>query len=380
MFAEQLIRRQFSGIELLKRKLYWKNPAIWFVCFYLMHFISFIYTDNMDFALMDVGMKASFIVFPLFFLFFQPRVNWKVTTTIFIIAVFISIALNLILSIDKYIATNIHHYLFGERLSHFMHRGYWSIYLTIAYVLLWANTIKTNPAKPFKYVGLLIILVSIFMTASKIGILLSLIVTLYFLYQLALPIKRKIYLAGIILMLVGGLFIANRVIPQLSSRIARTTDNMFTPIEEMNKENIQSTTARILMWDTAIDLIEENFWFGVGSGDVKDELQELNYKKGYIAVADKNLNSHNQFLNSHVAVGLFGLIFLLLAYLLAISIKKRKQRATQNWIIFILFMAALPEAFLETQAGIVPVAFVLILLGYRNRLSDLNLLRSPHMK
>lgn len=380
MVVEQIIRLQFAGKKRIKKKLCWNNPGLWLVLFYLMHFISFTYTENMDFAWMDVGMKASFFVFPLFFLLFQPRLKWEVIAFMFLTGVFASVVLNLVLSFDKYMATDVHYYLFDERLSHFMHRGYWSIYLTIAYVLIWMNVFKTARLKWIKYLGLLILLIIVFMTASKVGILLVLMATAYYLYQLSLHIKRKIYLIGIVLILIGSVFAVNQIAPQLGSRIERAAENMFKPIEELDKENIESTSARVFMWDTATDLIKDNFWLGVGSGDVKDELQALNYKKGYIGVAEKNLNSHNQFLNSHAAIGFFGVVFLFLAYFFALSFSKRPFWGVQNWIVFILFVAALPEAFLETQAGIVPCAFILVLMGYKNRLADLNLLNSSNMK
>ncbi|MGM0478965.1 MAG: O-antigen ligase family protein [Bacteroidota bacterium] len=324
---------------------------------------------------MDVGMKASFIVFPLFFIFFQPQVNWGITVYLFLLGIFLSIVINLVFSFDQYFATNIHHYFFGERFSHFMHRGYWSIYLTIAYVLIWANIIETNKGNLLKYIGLLIVLGSLIMTASKIGLLLLLLSTLYYLYKLSKLIKRKIYLVGIILVLLGGMFATHRLYPQLGSRFTRSVDNIFVPIEEMDKENVESTTARILMWDTSIDLIKDNFWIGVGSGDVKEELQRLNYKKGYTGVAEKNLNSHNQFLNSHVAIGFLGTFCLFLVYIFALSINTYSYQSAVNLIVIVLFIAALPESFLETQAGIVPSAFILTLFGYRKTLIELSIYR-----
>jgi O-antigen ligase len=134
-------------------------------------------------------------------------------------------------------------------------------------------------------------------------------------------------------------------------------------MEERDKNSFESTTARILMWDTAYDLIKENFWFGVGTGDVKDELQKRNYEKGFTGVADKNFNSHNQFLNSHVAIGFFGVLFLLLSFVTPIIFSRRNYKYLKVGVVLILFLSLMPEAFLETQAGIVPVAFFLSLFG-----------------
>src|SRR5690554_92990 len=76
-----------------------------------------------------------------------------------------------------------------------------------------------------------------------------------------------------------------------------------------------------------------------------------------------NLNSHNQFLNSHVAIGVFGSLFLLMT--IVSNLFKFNPDPFRSWrlgIVFILFIALLPESMLEVQAGIIPYAFFLTFL------------------
>lgn len=106
-----------------------------------------------------------------------------------------------------------------------------------------------------------------------------------------------------------------------------------------------------------------NFLLGVGTGDVKDELKKQNLKSGYTGVAALNMNAHHQFLNTHAAIGLFGLISLALSFFTAFYMGIRQQVILLPILVTILFLSLLTESFFETQAGIIPGAFLLSFIG-----------------
>jgi O-antigen ligase len=106
-----------------------------------------------------------------------------------------------------------------------------------------------------------------------------------------------------------------------------------------------------------------NFLLGVGTGDAKEELKKQNLKSGYTRVAELNMNAHHQFLNTHVAIGLFGLISLALSFFTAFHMGMRQQVIVLPILVTIIFLSLLTESFFETQAGIVPIAFFLSLIG-----------------
>src|SRR5690554_8211483 len=88
---------------------------------------------------------------------------------------------------------------------------------------------------------------------------------------------------------------------------------MSKPLESYDKTGAESTTARLFVWDASVDLIKENFWFGVGTGDIKDELRQSKLGKVCTGIAQMNLNSRNQFLIFHAASGVFRSLFLQMA-------------------------------------------------------------------
>jgi O-antigen ligase len=143
------------------------------------------------------------------------------------------------------------------------------------------------------------------------------------------------------------------------------------PREEYNMHKSGNVVARFLTWESSIQIIKENFWFGVGTGDVKDELRQQYSDSGYFALEKYNLNSHNQFLNSHVALGVFAPLFLLMALFVNL-LKKRPFDKYYSWrfgVIIILFLSLLTESTLEAQAGIMPYAFLLCFF-YSSRVEE----------
>lgn len=363
LFLEQLIRKPQIDKKLVLKKLNLRNAGIWLILFYFMHFIGLLSSENISFGWMDIGMKASFIVLPLYFLLFSVKTNWNYVINSFLIGLFLSILVNFYFSFVQFLSSKDVSNFFQAELSHLMHRSYWATYLSMGYFFLWYKFIYQERNRFYYLIGVLILFILTLMTGAKIGLLLLLFISITMIVLWIKISKRKWSILLTILGLFVALFIVNLKFPQLYQRAQLTVNTLLIPMEKRDLTSFESTTARILMWDTSVELIQENFWLGVGTGDVKDELQRKNFQKGYTGVAEKNYNSHNQFLNTHVAVGFFGVLCLFLAFLSTLFFTENNNRFLQLSIVLILFLSLLPESFLETQAGIIPVAFFLSLLS-----------------
>jgi O-antigen ligase len=135
---------------------------------------------------------------------------------------------------------------------------------------------------------------------------------------------------------------------------------MFDAIGNMqtkNNNSVESNTARIIMWRTSIDVWKGNFLFGTGTGDYDDELTAKNLEYKNQGVAKERLNSHNQFLNSAVQLGLVGFFVLLMIFVSSYFFSDKKL--WQLLILVVFSINFLVESFLETQAGI--ILFVVLL-------------------
>lgn len=112
---------------------------------------------------------------------------------------------------------------------------------------------------------------------------------------------------------------------------------------------------RLAIWRCSMDVIEDHWLTGVGTGDVQDTLQAAyERRKFYFASRYNTYNAHNQFVQETLAYGIAGLI-LFAACLLAPLLGFGGQADKQLYILFLLsfFIICLTESILEISKGIV---------------------------
>ena len=370
IILEQLIRFQFNSFTKIVNELTLKKTYIWFIILYVLHFVGLWNTNNIDFAWMDIGMKSSFIILPLLFIVFPIKLNWIYFRNLFILGSMISILIGLTFSSIKYYETGRLWYFTESYLSYFMHRSYWSAYLLLSYIFIFHDWIIGKLQHLYAFLMLFVLFCAIILAGSKIIVLILLISTIILLIRFFIFTGR--WKLGIVIFFISiGILLTLAIsLPTVTGRFTSTLQKLTTS-KQIDKTSTESTTARILMWETASELIKENFWSGVGTGDIKDELKKRNFKKGNIGVAERNLNAHNQFLNTHLALGITGLFTLIMIFLTSF-IFTHQPKFLNRLIIFVLFCSLIVESFLETQAGIIPVTFILCILSI-NRNDSLNL-------
>lgn len=113
-----------------------------------------------------------------------------------------------------------------------------------------------------------------------------------------------------------------------------------------------SIAMRLEYWKTALKIIDNNTYFGVGTGDIQKSFNELyRQKDSLLRNKDYWRRSHNQYLSSWVQLGIPGFVLLILMLFYPLF-----QRGTKNNFLFLAFIALsclsmLTEDSLETQAG-----------------------------
>lgn len=124
---------------------------------------------------------------------------------------------------------------------------------------------------------------------------------------------------------------------------------------------------RMEMWGAAGDVIMRNPWFGVGTGDVVDEMHEYLAANGS-QLADKRMNCHSQYLGIMAALGIVGFVIVLLLFMRAMFPLRRFRNAMSGtlmlpWLLTIL-ISMVTEDTLATLAGIL---FCTFFLAFRNK-------------
>lgn len=115
--------------------------------------------------------------------------------------------------------------------------------------------------------------------------------------------------------------------------------------------NGHSVTQRFEYWKAAMHIIEDNWLFGVGTGDVKKAF-EKEYVKSHSVLAQRwRLRAHNQYLSIAVGMGSIGLIWFV--FTLFYPMFKLNMQTNFLYISFfaIAVVSFLTEDTLETQAG-----------------------------
>ncbi len=332
---------------------------------YLLYWIGLLYSDNREYGFFDLEVKMSLLIFPLilatiddhifkgkkiFFLFYSFIAGCIVSTFIF-----------LFYSTLSFLESNSQSAFYYTNLALNHHPSYFSMYLNLSIAFLIYYFIERKIQLPFWLkvaAGILILYFFIFiiLLSSKAGIL-SLLMVLFISIGYLLVFKKK-YLAGVVLIiLVTALFIG-------SFYIFTNTTNRFLEAKEsvINTETIEndaqgSSVARILVWKSTIDIIQNNFLFGVGTGDVKDQLLKKYEEENIDLAKSLKLNAHNQYLQTFVSIGVIG-FWVLALYILLPMINAMKNRN----LLYFLFLAIIGfnflfESMLERQAGVAFYAF-----------------------
>lgn len=130
-----------------------------------------------------------------------------------------------------------------------------------------------------------------------------------------------------------------------------------------------SVTLRIIFFNTAFDIIKDNFWFGVGTGDVQDSFNKRYESNENKVPQEYRYRAHNQYLTFLISFGIIGFILVFFAMFYPAFVHK----GFRNYLFAIVFLIALlsflNEDTLETQIGISFFTFFysLFLFGMKTR-------------
>lgn len=130
-----------------------------------------------------------------------------------------------------------------------------------------------------------------------------------------------------------------------------------------------SLTQRIEYWKTGLDLVKDNFWKGVGTGDLQSAF-DTQYEKNESFLENAwRLRAHNQFLSFLIAFGIFGFIYCIFALIAPVIFEKKYTDLLFMVIFFVAFFSFLNEDTLETHIGATFFAFFYSLLLFGRKYS-----------
>lgn len=346
-----------------------QNKTIFFLgIYYLINVLSLLYSQDKTEGINNLETQLGFFFLPLIFFASKQfdKEQIKIILKTFVLACFIATIYCLInsfvLALNIEDVAKIYYYFTYEKLSSGI--GFQPIYFAMYlvwcfFILLWLylndDSIKNKKIdfkkllQPQKLIPLIYLFIFIIMLSSRMEIM-------AFIFILVLGLgfyhyKNRTYLKGIIgiatlLTITISLIYFN---PMNRARF----QEMIDLEADYTQNKWGGRSIRIQKWLNSLEIIKENWAFGVGIGDMQTELQKI-YKSNNFELAYSNrFNSHNQYIQTALGLGIVGLLAFLFC-LFKLSEKAWKKRDFLLLSFVLLFaISCITESMLLRQKGLV---------------------------
>jgi len=332
------------------------------ILLYGWHVLGLIWTENKAVGFQQLEYKLSLLLVPILLWCFDVRLSLSTWCNSIVYGLALTSIMMIAFACYRSIMdTNDNQWGYFEEslFCIFMHRSYTAAYMVLGIAVAYSLWSKSKGWIWWLYI-LFFSLITL-LSGSKAGIITWLILLLLFSWKSlnwTKMMKGRNLILIVVILVVGSVAFFN-------SNASRRFDYVSRAMSEINWTNnptTESTGARLLMWNAAIEVWGRQLLCGVGTGDVVDELHASNVEKNNVGVATSRLNAHNQFLNFAVQFGWMGLIMIGLIFFFLFYSSIKQSDNLLLYVTLIFFVNFLFESFLETRSGIVP--FSLLICSY----------------
>jgi O-antigen ligase len=354
-----------------------KNKALpGIVLFFLAQLLSVFLSTNKQEGFNQVSAVVPFFLFATSFCFldFKQETWFKILRFYAVVTVMASI---IGFSVGAYHTVTKHDtgFLYNDNICDILGKQavYFAVYVSIAIVIfifqLTTNQGKTEKPSGWIYPAILWLFFIIFLLASRAAMLSLLFIIL--IYVGSVILRRKKYMEGFILLfsLVIGSILLVTLFPKTLNRFQGTTETAYQ-FDNKNTENHfnatfdtskwNSSNTRAAIWTCAMEVWRAQPLLGTGIGDKNDELRKKYEEKNFWYALTTNKNTHNQYLDILVSMGLVGLIIFIVCYFIYPFWIFYKKRQIFPVMLFLLLAACLiTENMFGRYQGIVLLALIL---------------------
>ena len=246
-------------------------------------------------------------------------------------------------------------------LSRFLHPTYYSFYvlfaLVVTLVLLKRRIFSNKYLLLWLKMSIPLFILMIYLLSSKAVLISALIIFIVFSGIIYRRYNNKFIKFFILFLSLVFIIVALK-----NPRFEEIVKAVNNPELLTDNSRDGSFISRIHIWKAGVDIIEDNFLYGVGPGDTNDELliRYKNYK--YKDPLLKKSNAHNQYIETFIDLGLIG-FFVLLSALFVPFFSYERRNILFRFFLFIIGFNFLFESILNTQAGLVFFGFFYSLLS-----------------
>ena len=371
LFLNWLAEARFMYIPRIFRE---KNRlrSFSFAALYGLYLLGMLYSTNLGFGRFDLEVKLSLFIFPLVFSTLDnDTIDSRLVSYVFYAFLAGCFAGSMILfwiALVDYFWMGNPAVFFYTRFSRFVHPSYLSMYLNLAISFIGYCLVSKNRHFKTGFRVLLAFLLfffsfEVFLLSSKAGIF-SLMLVLLLLILYFVMVHRNVW-KGILLLVIAGIgfYAAFRFLPMTTERF-KGSETVLSEKKGSTHDKVESNNERLVLLKASLEVIRKHPVFGVGTGDVKDELM-LEYKREHkLAAYSMHLNSHNQYFQTYIATGLAGLLVLVLMLVVPAWLALSRRDILYFSFLAVFAFNILVESMLEIQAGVIYYAFFNSLLFF----------------
>ncbi len=331
---------------------------------YLMHLLSGLMSDDMDYFLERLRIKLPFLLMPFAFAGIEPYSKKQFSTLAYLFIGIITVAgLGSVANylIDYQAITD--QYSFGKVMPTPISHIRFSLLVVFATVLgffLFKNRFYVK----YKWEQWLIVSCTLFLfafihlLAVRTGLLALYIVLLYMIIKFAYDSKKIVPALGALLILVTLPVLAYNTVTSFQNKVHYATYDLMMYFQDKSDANL-SDGGRIISWKAGMAVGNQNPWLGVGIGDLLGEMNKT-YESQFPQITEEfRFIPHNQFVTTYAAFGLVGLLWFSSVFFYPLFYRRHYRHVLMVALHLIVFTSFLSDATIENQIG---TAFYLIFL------------------
>jgi O-antigen ligase len=353
-----------------------KNKVLWgILIFFLLQLLSVFLSDNKKEGFQMLGNLAPFLLFAVSFCFLDfSSTTWNRLLSFFAVVTTLASVAGFGYGFYQYRLTQDNGYLYNDNICFILGKQavYFAFYVSAAILIFIFQLIHQttwHKSKGWIYLALAWLFCIVFLLASRTAMFSLLLILCIYLGSSLLRQKKYMEISILVLGLLFGSVILIKLFPKTLNRFKGTTEteyqfdnqnmeNHFNADFDKNKWNSSNTRAAI--WTCAMEVWKQSPVFGTGFGDKTEDLKKKYEEKKFWFALTTNKNTHNQYLDILIGMGITGLIAFLFCYLLfPFSIFLKRKQAFPLMIFSLLALCLLTENMFSRYQGIVVLAFLL---------------------
>ena len=347
-------------------KLIMRRELWLFLGFFGLFAIGMLYTSNVKQGLRELDTRSALLVLPFILLTCKIKLGKNAIERLVVWFFYIGLIMGvvvLVLALLRYLKEHDASVFFYDTLTDIigLHPVYFSYYLAFGLFGRYMIQYKSKHKNFLFWITNAFAVIMLVLLASKMVLALLFLIALFLLagnFRSDPSFHKMISIVFFALIFVGSIFLFSGV----RQRVSSAFDVDFSDVARNTYEydhHFSGLSLRLVVWRLSLQHLYRDglILSGVGTGDVIDYLNSVYAEHGLIGAGYERLNTHNEYIQTLVTLGVIGFLYLFFFYAWGLVRATREQNFLLTVFVLILSLSSLSEALLTVNKGIVFFSF-----------------------